>query len=402
MSPASGSASGAAAGSGSAAAALASVVVVTTGRHDLVDECLDGLAVQTYAPREVVLVCNGAPGGVAERLVRRRPDVRLVVLPRNEGFAAGANAGILAASGEYVALVNDDAVPEPDWLAVLMAAAAGDPSAGVVACTVVDAAAGFVDSQGLGLALDGMSRQVRPRAGTPARPLLASGCACLLRREALERTGLFDERFFAYCEDADLSLRLLWAGYHTALAPGAVVRHHGSAATGRYGLRKVGWVERNHYWVAAKTFPWPLLALTPAVTLQRFALQALALRRDGADLRRFVSGAGRARVAATITRAQLEALAGLGQCVRERRRILRTRRVSQWWMTRELLARRTPLREVLELPAPALARERASAGSWGSTGASTCARSSSDCSHRRSRASSGTGSRRRRPAGSGS
>jgi len=342
-----------------------SVVVVTTGGHELVDECLGGLEAQTYRPLEVILVSNGAPESAVERLVRRHPDLRVERLPANRGFAGGSNAGIRAAGGELVALINDDAVPEPGWLEHLVAAAGSDPRAGVVACTVVDVLdPSAVDSQGLGLALDGMSRQVRPRPGAAVRPLLASGCACLFRRRALVEAGLFDERFFAYCEDADLSLRLLWYGYRTVLAANAVVRHHGSAATGRYGLRKVSWVERNHYWVAAKGLPWPLLALAPAVTLWRFILQARLLASGGSDLERFVAGTGRARVVASVARAQVEALAGLGHCLRERRRIMRARRVSSAWMTRELFARRMPLREVLDMPAPALARERASAGAW--------------------------------------
>jgi GT2 family glycosyltransferase/SAM-dependent methyltransferase len=347
------------------AAPRVAVVVATTGEHDLVEGCLAGLATQTRPADQIVLVGNGAPAGFLAGIRRRHPDVTVVELPRNTGFAGGYNAGIRAAAGEFVAIVNDDAIPEAGWLEELLRVVHADQAAGVVACTVVDAGDGVsVDSQGLGLALDGMSRQVRPRAGAPARPLLASGCACLFRRAALDEAGLFDERFFAYCEDADLSLRLLWAGYHTTLAPAAVVRHHGSAATGRYSLRKVFWVERNHFWVAAKGFPWPLLALVPAVTVWRYLLQIRLLRSRGTELGGFVAAAGPARAAATVVRAQLAALAGLPYVVRERRRVLRGRRASQLGMARTLVAQRLTLRDVLDLPEPALARERAAAGAW--------------------------------------
>ena len=256
-------------------------------------------------------------------------------------------------------------MPEPGWLEELVRVAHEDAAAGAVACTVVDAADGAsVDSQGLGLALDGMSRQVRPRPGEAARPLLASGCACLFRRSCLDESGLFDERFFAYCEDADLGLRLLWAGHHTALAPAAVVLHRGSAATGRYSLQKVSWVERNHFWVAAKTFPWPLLALVPAVTLWRFALQAGLLRARGTELGRFVHASGGTRVVAGIARAQRPALAGLPDCRRERRRIMQ--RATRERRRRDRRAARAPHALARGArPAGAVpARERAGAGAW--------------------------------------
>jgi hypothetical protein len=158
---------------------------------------------------------------------------------------------------------------------------------------------------GVGVALDGMSRQAfkgcpPPTLAAPQEILLPSGCACLYRARALAETGLFDERFFAYCEDTDLGLRLRRAGWKAVVAPGATVTHYYSLTGGKYSLRKVFWVERNHFWVALKNYPWPLLLALPWTTAWRYLLQLGLLLRGGTPLGEFVTGAGLGRTLGVI------------------------------------------------------------------------------------------------------
>jgi GT2 family glycosyltransferase len=106
---------------------------------------------------------------------------------------------------------------------------------------------------------------------------MPSACAALYRREVFDDVGLFDERFFAYCEDSDLGLRARRAGWEAVSAPRAVVYHKYSASSSTYSPLKMYLVERNHYWVTLKNLPWPLVLGLPAFTAYRYALMAYAV-----------------------------------------------------------------------------------------------------------------------------
>lgn len=326
-------------------------MVATVDDHDLTAECLISLGRQTHAPLEILLVCNGTPADTATRLQTEFPAVRLVVLPRNRGFAGGYNAGIRRASGEFVAIINNDAVAAPDWVQAMLREAEGVKSVGAVACTVLRADdPERLDSQGVGIALDGMSRQLHlglsKKHGDGRAPLVASGCAALFRTAALREVGLFDESFFAYCEDTDLGLRLLWAGYTTPLARDAEVTHRYSMTTGRFSARKVFWVERNHLWLALKCLPWPLLLLLPLTTAWRYLVQARQLADSSTELSGFASEGGSAAVVRSILGAYGCAVLGAPRCLRERRAIQRAARVSTPSMTRLLWSNRLTMAAV--------------------------------------------------------
>ena len=177
--------------------------------------------------------------------------------------------------------------------------------------------------------------------------LLFSGSACLFRQAALAEVGLFDEAFFAYCEDADLGLRMLWSGWRIALAPDATVIHNYSATTGQFSLRKVFLVERNHLWVAVKNLPAPLLCALPFVTIWRYLLQARVVRRQSSDLHLFVREASMLQVVLAILAAYASFVAGLRRVVRQRRTAVGLRRLSSAEMARRLWRSRLPMREVL-------------------------------------------------------
>lgn len=330
-----------------------SVIVVTLNGADLLRKCLEGVRAQTWTARETLVVDNGSTEDIAGMLQREFPDVRLIRLSANTGFAGGNNAGLREARGEYAALLNNDAVPDPHWLEALVACAERDPRTGMVACVIEDGnTPGILDSRGVGIALDGMSRQTGkgrplPAADESAEVLIPSGCACLIRMDAIREAGVFDERFFAYCEDTDLGLRLLWRGWQTQLAPGARVTHFYSRTGGRFSRQKVFWVERNHYWVAVKNFPTLFLLAVPFMTLWRFAVQAWALCAGSGSMRGFLSGVGPWTLLATVARAQAAALRELPAMWRQRRAIRRTRRVSDGAMMQRLWRHRISMYQIV-------------------------------------------------------
>lgn len=313
-----------------------SVIIVNwNGRHYLA-ECLDSLAVQTFSDFEVILVDNGSTDGSVAFVRENYPAVKILPLPENTGFARGNNLGFAQAQGEYLVTLNNDTRTEGGWLAALVAAADADPRIGMVgsricAYDVPDR----LDSIGVAICLDGMSRAAyrQQSFGTLGLSgvidiLLPSACAALYRRTLLDEIGGFDEDFFAYCEDTDLGLRGRLAGWGAVAALDAVVLHKYSQTGGALSPFKLRLVERNHYWVALKSFSWPALLFLPLMTLGRFFWQ----------VRAFLSGSWRGQSAATapssgsLLAAMLlgcaEALAGAPRMLGRRLRLRRMRRLS--------------------------------------------------------------------------
>jgi len=220
-----------------------------------------------------VVVDNG-DGRNAEWLRAEHCQVETLVAGRNVGFAAAVNAGIAATGEPLIALLNDDARPEPDWLSHLVAAIQGeeegesgsDRLSFVCGKVVADADPGRLDSAG-----DGMSRlllpypigRFEPDRGQyqRARPvLLPPGSAVLFRRELFEDAGAFDPSFFAYLEDADLGLRAALLGHRGRYVPEAVARHIGSATSGSMiNAFTVRLSTRNLVRIQVRNLPWSVL-----------------------------------------------------------------------------------------------------------------------------------------------
>jgi GT2 family glycosyltransferase len=230
--------------------------------------CLESAAALEPPPRDLVLVLSGgaAPPAGVERCTVIQHNRRL-------GFAAAVNTGLaaLADDVEAVAVLNDDAVPEPRWLGALARVLARRTDVAAVQGTVATADGSLID--GRGIEFDRYALPVQVDRGLPLspehgeRPLLAvSGTACAFRMSALRQTALgghtfFDETFDSYHEDLDVGLRLTRLGWRAAWTAGAPVRHLGSASG-------VGFAWRHPWWLLANR--WRVLAgnLTPGAMLR--------------------------------------------------------------------------------------------------------------------------------------
>jgi GT2 family glycosyltransferase/glycosyltransferase involved in cell wall biosynthesis len=183
---------------------------------------------------EVVVVDNGSGDGSVERITKEHPDVHLVALEENEGFAAGCNAGAQAASGEYVAFLNNDARPDPDWVSAAVAVLDRDGSIGCVASKVLDWDGELVDFVDAGLGFYGHGFKIHagerddPAYDREADVLFASGAAMVVRASTFRTVGGFDERYFLFFEDVDLGWRFWLLGSRVRYVPGSLVfhRHH--------------------------------------------------------------------------------------------------------------------------------------------------------------------------------
>ncbi|NJK81046.1 MAG: glycosyltransferase family 2 protein, partial [Chloroflexaceae bacterium] len=214
-----------------------SVVIPTWNALRYLPACLAALRAQLQPHDEIILVDNASRDNAATWARCHAPDVRLLELPTNRGFAGGTNAGLRVARGELLLLCNDDALIEPGCIDALWAALHDTPDAGAAAGVLTfNRAPHIVASAGIRMQRDGVALDVwlgRTLDTLPAAPVEvfgASGGLALLRRELLDDIGLFAEDFFNYLEDADLAWRARLRGWRTVVAPAARARHVYSAS----------------------------------------------------------------------------------------------------------------------------------------------------------------------------
>lgn len=245
-----------------------SVIIVTWNGLRHLDACLRAVAAQEGVSAETILADNGSTDGTVEFVRQRFPWVRVLALERNDGFAAGNNAGVRLARGRFVALLNNDTVPAPTWLAALRAGI--DESSRIVLATsriVYMHDPTIIDSAGDGLlrwggAFKRFHGQRTDVAGVSEEVFGICGAACLMPKAVFEELGGFDEDFFASHEDVDLSYRARLRGYRCRYVADAVVRHHGSATLGRMSAFAVFHAQRNLEWLYLQNTPAGLLART--------------------------------------------------------------------------------------------------------------------------------------------
>jgi GT2 family glycosyltransferase len=239
---------------------MISVVVVNWNGKALLVDCLVSLRAQTFPSFEVIVVDNGSTDGSAEWVRQYFPEFRLVELDENRGFAGGNNAGIKQACGEWIALINNDAKANPDWLECLYRAVGGKEGVGLAASRVV-LTSGVLDSAGDGMTIAGVPYK-RGHGGLPdgiflkpAEVFGASGCGVLLRRSMLDKIGLLDEDFFCIYEDGDLNFRARLAGFQCVYVPDAVVIHRLHGTLGRLSKTYVFYGQRNMEYLYFKNMP---------------------------------------------------------------------------------------------------------------------------------------------------
>lgn len=220
-----------------------SVILVNWNSKDDLAACLRSLEAQSQSGFDVVVVDNGSKDGSVEMVRETFPKVTLLATGENLGFAEGCNRGIAVARGEWVAMLNNDAVADPEWIAELRRAVAeGGPRLGMVQSKIVfREKRDRTNSTGVLLfanatAIDRHYDAPVEQANDPAEIFCTSAGAALYRRRMLDETrlstGYFDRTFFMYFEDVDLGWRCRLAGWDAVYVPSAVVHHafHGSSS----------------------------------------------------------------------------------------------------------------------------------------------------------------------------
>ena len=236
-----------------------SVVLPHWNRRELLLRLLKHLEGQSAPPEEVIVVDAGSEDGSADAAERR--GVRVVRMGGNPGFAALVNAGIRAAHCPWVAIVNNDVTPQPDWLERLLEAAEKEGAWFACGLLLEESRPNQVDG-----AFDLISRAACVwRAGNgkadgplwrqPRRVHLPPLTATLLRKQLFDEVGLLDEHFESYLEDVDFGLRCALRGFCGIYVPNAAAYHVGSATLGRWHPETVRRISRNQVFLLAKHWP---------------------------------------------------------------------------------------------------------------------------------------------------
>lgn len=272
------------------------VVIPNWNGADMIADCLESLSGQTLE-HQVVVVENGSSDNSAEIIKKKFPAATLLEFPDNAGFAGGVNRGIqyaLEQGATYIALFNNDAVADKNWLKNLVRTAKENPKAGIVTSKILRDDRKHLDSTGdfytvWGLPFPrGRNQEDKGQFDNLQDVFGASGGASLYRAELFQQIGLFDEDFFAYYEDVDVSFRAQMAGWKVRYQPEAVVYHGLSKTSGKLGDFARYHSAKNFLLLYARNMPRKLYwkYLIP-FTLQfgRMAITAIARRKLGVFLK---------------------------------------------------------------------------------------------------------------------
>lgn len=258
------------------------VVLVNWNGGDFTLPCLETLRASDLKPWRTVIVDNASADGSPGRIEALFPEAVLIRNESNLGFAGATNQGlrnVMEAGADFAWVLNNDTLVEPQCLARLVDALQDNPDMGAVSGKILTSdspprlwyAGARWSPWTLTPKHTGHGEHDSGKYDTPCEAPFLSGCCMLLRRQALDRVGLFDEKYFAYWEDADWCLRALAKGVRLCYEPRAVLYHRVAAsvrkntpatAPGKTSALSIRLLTRNHLFLIRRHArrPWQFLA----------------------------------------------------------------------------------------------------------------------------------------------
>lgn len=248
---------------------LVSIVVLNWNGKHLLKPCFAALDKLMYSNLEIIVVDNGSTDGSVRFIKKNHPDYVLVENDKNYGFSGGVNAGIKVAKGDFIALLNNDAYPDPDWVEKILTAFDKDNRIGIVSPKMlktrkegdkylIDSTGDFMSKWGATFPR-GRDLIDKGQFDNPGEIFSACAGAATYKKEVFETIGLFDEDFFAYYEDVDISFRARLAGFKVYYEPSAIVYHQVGGSNNKRSHFTRYMSIKNMGYLYYKNMPWPLV-----------------------------------------------------------------------------------------------------------------------------------------------
>ncbi|MEO1305331.1 MAG: glycosyltransferase family 2 protein [Pseudomonadota bacterium] len=247
-----------------------SVIIVNYNAGDLLQDAINSLKNQSFKDFEVLVIDNNSESKpIGELDLTGLDRVRVMRENTNHGFAKGNNLAANLATGKWLALLNPDAVADQHWLEEVHKATERHASCRVFACGQINMdEPDLLDGAGDAYFAFGIPWRggfEHPRSALPSEDshcFSPCGASAIYDRELFLSIGGYDERFFCYCEDVDLGIRLQLSGEQCVLLPDALIYHKGSATSGRHSYFTMYHGFRNRTWAYIKNMPLAFLILT--------------------------------------------------------------------------------------------------------------------------------------------
>jgi len=317
---------------------LISVIILNYNGKDYIEECLDSVLDQTYEPLEIIVVDNASNDSSLEILKEKYSSkIKLIESNTNLGFAGGNNLALDYTKGEFIALLNNDAVADRRWIEEFMSAVNRcDGTFGMWASKIlfyddreiIDTAGHLIYPDGLNRGR-GKGEKDKGQYDKEEEVFFPSGCAAMYRKEMLDIIGFFDPDFFAYGDDTDLGMKARIAGWKCIYVPKSVVYHHSSAASGKYSPLKAYLVERNRLWVLIKYFPLRYILLSPFYIVLRWILQLYGALTGKGAAGRFTEQYSLWKLISVLFRACFDAIRGSLKMIRKRLALNKIKKTSR-------------------------------------------------------------------------
>ncbi len=294
---------------GSAEAKRLSIIIVNWNTRELLRACLDSLRESAEIDNiEIIVVDNASSDGSAEMVVREFPETAVIQIPENRGFSSGNNAGMAAATGEYVLLLNSDTEVRGNALRLMCEHMDAYPRIGALGARLLNpdgsiqmSCRSFPSYRTALFHRKSILTRLFPRNRYSQQYLMTAfdrdeavevdwviGACLMTRRETIDEVGMLDEGFFMYAEDVDWCYRMRQAGWTVEYFPEALVMHHYEKSAGKAPFRMTLERHRSMWRFYKKHYSRDIVLLdlaTAAGVSARFALMTArdAIRHLGRD-----------------------------------------------------------------------------------------------------------------------
>jgi GT2 family glycosyltransferase len=246
------------------AGSLISIIILNWNGSECITECVESVEKTIYKNIEIIIVDNASTDDSLEKIKNNFPDVHLIELKENIGYAAGNNRGFQKAQGEFIATLNNDTVVDPKWLSQPIAFLENDKTIGIIACRqmkyndheIIDCLYSYplrsLLFQPMGSGKKYSSKELYSQ---PGFVLGAGGASAIYRKKLLDELDGFDERYYSYHEESDLCMRAFLSGWKCMYAPSSIVYHRGSFSYNRIKKQFGYYHERKRIWFIYKFYP---------------------------------------------------------------------------------------------------------------------------------------------------